>query len=284
MPNEEYNKIQATKITTKILFSPAKNIEEANIFAQKNLGVPNASYKGIHIDVANEWNRGLLETFTKFPELKKNFSFVGEMSELKDVFEKALIPYLKNEYAKKNSGAVLSEENAKKIVARVMSQPNIKIQFKVPRDVIASSRYNSDGVWKSINGVTINKYYGDSPDFIKIISEQSVANKFHPQGCTTIRSHLDHEIGHQLDKLLGLRDMPEVQKIFESRVIISKGVEDFSKITNELSEYAWNHNNSNRYAEFIAEAWAEYCNNPEPREMARKIGEIIEREYTKKFS
>ncbi|MEG0614272.1 MAG: hypothetical protein RR540_00840 [Oscillospiraceae bacterium] len=36
-------------------------------------------------------------------------------------------------------------------------------------------------------------------------------------------------------------------------------------------------------SEMIAEAWAEYCNNPQPREIAKTIGEAIEAEYKKKF-
>ena len=91
-------------------------------------------------------------------------------------------------------------------------------------------------------------------------------------------------MGHQLDDLLGLRHMPEVQKLFDELVTIKDGVEDFSRITEELSSYAWNNDNTDRYAEFIAEAWAEYCNNPSPRKVAQKLGSIIEREYAKKYS
>ena len=32
-------------------------------------------------------------------------------------------------------------------------------------------------------------------------------------------------------------------------------------------------------AEFIAEAWSEYLNNPEPREIAMSVGKLIERKY-----
>ena len=77
--------------------------------------------------------------------------------------------------------------------------------------------------------------------------------------------------------------MPEIQALFESRVEIINGVEDYSRITEELSRYAWQNDNPNRYAEFIAEAWAEYCNNPSPREIAQSVGEIVEREYAKRF-
>jgi len=39
----------------------------------------------------------------------------------------------------------------------------------------------------------------------------------------------------------------------------------------------------NPHREFIAEAWSEYCNNPEPRVLAKKIGELIESAYSRMF-
>lgn len=50
-------------------------------------------------------------------------------------------------------------------------------------------------------------------------------------------------------------------------------------ITNELSQYAWDNDSKKRYAEFIAEGWAEYCNNPKPRKVAKEIGQTVERRY-----
>jgi hypothetical protein len=55
---------------------------------------------------------------------------------------------------------------------------------------------------------------------------------------------------------------------------------DNETITNELSQYAWDNRNKKRYAEFIAEGWAEYCNNPKPRKVAKEIGQTVERRYT----
>ncbi len=37
------------------------------------------------------------------------------------------------------------------------------------------------------------------------------------------------------------------------------------------------------HSEMIAEAWAEYCNNPNPREIAKVVGRTIEEEYRKKI-
>ena len=65
----------------KDAFVPAKTIKEANAYAMDVLGIPRASYKGCDVETANEWNRGLKDSFDRFPELKKNFGFVGEAHE-----------------------------------------------------------------------------------------------------------------------------------------------------------------------------------------------------------
>lgn len=50
-----------------------------------------------------------------------------------------------------------------------------------------------------------------------------------------------------------------------------------------LSSYAYDENEKEKYSEAIAESWAEYCNNPEPRKVALFIGEEIENEYKRLF-
>ena len=101
--------------------------------------------------------------------------------------------------------------------------------------------------------------------------KQDVLHKFHPVGCDTIRSILDHEIGHQLDDLLGISTSPEIKKMYHSMIP--------SEMTDKLSTYSWRNSNPIKEREFVAEAWSEYMNNPEPRETAKKVGEFIEEKY-----
>lgn len=54
---------------------------------------------------------------------------------------------------------------------------------------------------------------------------------------------------------------------------------NLDELTNDISEYSWNNNNPDPYDEMIAEAWSEYCNNPNLREIAQTVGEIINDEY-----
>ena len=73
------------------------------------------------------------------------------------------------------------------------------------------------------------------------------------------------------DDWLKVSKQKNIQDLFDSRTV--------SELTNDLSEYAWNNQNKNRYSEMIAEAWSEYCNNPAPRPIAVEVGETIERLY-----
>ena len=266
-------------------FTPAKDLKGATQFAKKTLGIPNASYKGLDIEVANEWNLGLLESFTRFPELKKNFKFVGECHEATGVLKKTVLEHYTNEYRKlyPNEDKASNDYNAKRHTEDFMKNQHIKDVLSIPKNAIALSRSGGSSLLDAINGVTINRDFGERAWYLRQIGESGVKRKFHPQGCENIRSHLDHEIGHQLDKLLDLSGNKEVQAVFENCVTKVNGVEDYTKLTEGLSEYAWRNKNKNRYGEFIAEAWAEYCNNPKPREIARRIGEITENEYNKRF-
>ena len=265
----------------KTTFPEAKTIAAANEFATKTLGIARAEYKGCAIEAANEWNRALLETFTRFPELKKNFNFVGEAHERNALCEMEL-----GNYFHRILKAQLPEraESLLRRCAETKASQVILTELKISRDTCAQSLTSNHPIKRKFAGVTMNRDIGNSYEKFLEAQRYNEQIKFHPVGCGTVRSVLDHEVGHQLDELLNLRDLPEVQALFDSRVTLRNGAEDFSQIAEDLSRYAWSNDNPNRYSEFIAEGWAEYCNNPSPREMARKLGEIIRREYTKKFA
>ena len=244
------------------------------------LKVPRAEYKGCALEVANEWNYGLFNTFKRFPELRKNFGFIGEAHERNASCETVLINYF---YEILEANLSECDKNFLRQQAQKRASRVIIDEMKISPDTCAQSLTSKHPVKKLFAGVTINREIGRSYQQFLEMQRYAVEIKRHPVGCDTIKSALDHEIGHQLDVLLGLRYMPEVQKLFDELVIVKDGVEDFSRITEELSSYAWDNDNENRYAEFIAEAWAEYCNNPSPRKIARKLGAIVEREYARKY-
>lgn len=249
-------------------FVPAKTIEEADNYAMNVLGIKMASYKGVDITTANEWNRGLKDAFDRFPELKQNFGFVGECHERNAAMEKMVLQQNLDEltikYPKmsKQNLMMIAEKKAKKQIAGYSINPNTgALSFSPPFD-----HYLYD-----FRGVTINSDWGrTSVDLIELLKE-CVDHKYYPVKCDTIRYMIDHEVGHQLDAMLSISEQENIQKLFDSM--------DNETITNELSQYAWDNRNKKRYAEFIAEGWAEYCNHPNPRKVAKEIGQTIERRY-----
>ena len=275
-PNKNTIKQALDKIKSEVKFVAAKNIKEANDFILNNFGIK-AEYKGVNIDVANEWNKALTKAFNKFPALVDNFGFVGD-SHQRNKLIKEFVYQDKYKFAydyytnlKYKDAAELAEKYAKSEATKFL-----KRYTKVSACEMASS-WAPSGKYADFRGVCIN---GKNANFKTLKSaidslKWQVEIKFHPQGGEKVASILDHEIGHQLDDMLGIGKMPEVQKLYDSRTI--------RDITNDLSRYAWDNDNSDKYSEFIAEAWSEYCNADKPREIAKTIGEIIEKAYKDKF-
>jgi len=263
---------KALKVAKEKMFKDAKTIKEANEYAMKELGVPLANYKGHDVRTANEWNRGLQDNFERFPELKNRFGFVGDCRERNKVIFPLWEEELREHYAGSFTGFG-AEEAIERTVKKQMAK--FKRRFSVSKDTMAQSFSPTTGVLKPTAGITVNRDHGK--DFVAFTQTHvdGVASKFHPEGAVTIRASLDHEIGHQLDDMLGIGKIKEIQELYDSRTA--------KELTNDLSTYSHRHGNSNRYSEMIAEGWSEYTNNPNPREMARVIGETIEFEYDKKF-
>jgi hypothetical protein len=118
--------------------------------------------------------------------------------------------------------------------------------------------YSSPG-----NGIFVNA--DRSAADINSHLRRDVRAGFHPAGCETVKSIVDHEIGHQLDDLLHIHRNAKIKKIW------ARGNRE---IKSGLSEYGTENIN-----EMIAEGWSEYRNNPAPRPLAKEIGEVVIKLY-----
>jgi len=263
--------IKKVAVEQKGKFKEAKNIKEAEAYAKQDLGIKNVNYKGVDITTANEWNKGLKDNFDRMPELKNKMNFVGECGERNKAIESKVFDNFVEQYKKANP--YKSEETIKSLVQ--IKVDTFMGNMEVSKNAFAQSWSPKADYLQEFQGVTVNANWGkNSNKFVKTLTK-NVKSQFHPIGGDTIRSVLDHEIGHQIDDLLGISKLNNIKSLFNSRTK--------SELTREISRYAVDNKNPNKYGEFIAEGWSEYLNNPNPRAMAKEIGQTIEREYKKQF-
>jgi hypothetical protein len=125
----------------------------------------------------------------------------------------------------------------------------------------------------SLSGIIINGKSMNQQDILKNIELGELLGHS-PKGCSTIKSVIEHEIGHVLDQMLGIGRCYEFQSILSQCSV--------SYLRRNLSRYCVM-NNTIDPREVIAEAYSEYCNNPHPREVARAIGLLIDNKYKEKY-
>ena len=234
-------------------FTPASSLKDATEWALVNNLADRVSYKGASLDVANEWNRSVHDHVTRFPALRDNLRFIGTTQERQRTFVQLYVEDLRKRFPD------YSEETLIRLAR--------KRAGKTPGNVFA---YSVNDQYTS--GISVNSKWAKDVDKFNESLESCVESKFHPEACGTVRSVVDHEMGHQLDNLLN------IQKSDEFLDIIRGYLAEEKDIVEGLSRYALH-----SPAETIAEAWAEYMNNSEPRELAKKIGNMIESKYKQEF-
>lgn len=107
-----------------------------------------------------------------------------------------------------------------------------------------------------------SNYYNNYDDVIAERKRQ-VTKEWKPIGCDTMKSVFDHELGHQIDKLLGISKSKDVKEYFEThKMAISKNLLEYATV---------------KVKEFIAEAWSEYNNNPKSRKISKMLAFKVDR-------
>jgi hypothetical protein len=167
-------------------------------------------------------NAGVLSAQQAFPELKGRMDFIGSMQEHNK--------FVSNLYSTRTRRAA----------------PNVYAE--------------SSNTPKAL-GISFNANKA-SPRLMARLTEnleREVASKWRPEGCGSTKAIVDHEMGHEIHKLLDAHNDTEILSLYNS-------LKDSGEIEDKLSRYA-----GKNPREFIAEAWSEYQNNPNPRETSVKI-------------
>lgn len=242
--------------TAPPVFVPQKTAKEAAAYAVKENLADFADYTGVKPEVANEWNRSLFDHLQRYPSLRAKQKFVGTGQGQYAYWQNAIVEERLPLYRQFNTWATDEQLRA-------------EIKKSLPKPKVSGKTYAHSWDDRRASGVAINSKWGNNPDRLKAALKQDVETNWHPPGCDTIRSIVDHELGHQLDTLLGAMHDPEIKALW------SNGKD---AVIDNVSRYA-----ATNIREMIAEGWAEYLNSTSPRPWALKIGQAIERLYANRF-
>lgn len=233
----------------------AKTIAEAELEISSRLGVI-CNLKGFtknDIKQVQDIFASAAENIDKFPELKDKIKFVGTMQGRKELFVQKFYEEIKQRLAGLGFKDDLIMKTAKKNANRYAEIKSTWYAYSAPSDKFGLNSVAFNATWRG--------------DRVVKQLENDLKSKFHPEGCATVKAVFDHELGHKIDETLGLRKNADFDVIYTEAK-----AQGNDYIRDNLSGYA----NTDR-AEFIAECWSEYLNNPKPRETAKKVGELIEK-------
>lgn len=195
------------------------------------------------------------------PAVKERLQMIGSGQERNKLVKRELVDYyLNNSMTVQNAKALGYSDKQIEAMAKKWAA---KVVGRISDDTYAFASDTSNGLLKGrFGGIFVNNKQAKFAQLTKSL-EDDVKAKYHPEGTATVKSVFDHEMAHQIDYALGLSKNPEINSLWGG--LSEKEIED------GLSRYA-----TKNIKEFIAEGYAEYLNNPQPRELARKIGKIIE--------
>jgi len=224
------------------VFKPAQSLRAAEEWAIKNGVAESVDYDEIDLSVANTVN--------------DRVSRVNRATGSKTI--KSIKPYYKWEEDK-----------------YLKYHPEITSRKDIPFEVYDNIR-NTTAAYSAMDETLL---WGDLLDDFNIedtrgVLIRDVASGWHPIGTGTVKAAVDHELGHMLYNKIPYEKRIEIQRVMEPAKYRGMLGDTPINIGKDLSQYA-----EKSFDEVVAEAWAEYCNNPNPRPLAKAIGDIIEDVY-----
>jgi hypothetical protein len=205
-----------------------------------------------------------------FPELKDKIKYMGGLRSKYETAVKKMV----EDWTNKGVGDWIHDPVRRKQSIESSVKKQRMIKDRSPRANSNTYAYSDPWDFGDLNGIVWNEK--QNIDIVYKNLERDAKSKYHPVGCDKPKSIIDHELGHKIDELLGLRSDPEFLKIYNEAV--GKGRQ---YVGDNLSRYAWE--GKSPKAEFIAEAWSEYLNSDSPRDIAKAIGELVEKIYKRKY-
>ncbi len=236
-----------------------KTVKQAEDWAISHNIADQVNFKGAKPDVARQMIQAVYDSVYDHPKLRSGMKFIGTSQER----NRAL-----REHLKQQRKAAFIAEGMEEKRAEILSDEWAKRRVRIPP--VPSHCYAQSvpgrGGWEPVQGISINSRWAKSPDDLLKSLKHDVSTGYHPPGTDSIKAITDHEIGHQLDDLLEIGRKDAILELYDRSPADVRAL--------KVSAYG-----ATDKKEFIAEAWAEYRNAPQPRETARIIGELILKEW-----
>ncbi|MCL2061137.1 MAG: hypothetical protein FWH03_00725 [Firmicutes bacterium] len=233
----------------------ANSIAQINTIAKMNNICDCCDYSGLHMDAAKYSLVAILESMNRFSELRSKMCFLGSdtaFAKLIADLERGDVTVLQ----KFGLDSILPSNEVQKITQLIKSNnASGEVNDNIAYAVAGGGLF--DGI------MLREKSFNNSSLFRTLINlSGGCKSGFSPTGCSSIKSIVDHEVGHLIDFSRGISSKKEF--------ISYHGSLTSSDIRSGLSEYA-----CHSIVEFFAEGYSEYCNNAYPREISKKIYSFI---------
>jgi hypothetical protein len=217
------------------------------------------SYKGFSMDAAQGFTEALAENVAADSRVAQAIDFFGNNRELNKLRREALRPQVEAEV--RNRATWMKYLQGPGRIEKAIEAELKLHDVRMANNVYAMAAHPRSAGAKT--SIFISYDMAHNPAKFLDAMQSDMALRFHPLGADTYKGIIDHEITHVLDHMLQykLRNDGALHQLF---------LEHLPTMKDELSAYA-----RQSAAEFVAEGWSEYRNNPTPRPLAASIGKRI---------
>ena len=226
----------------------------------------NVDFSGFDPHVAYDVGKAVYDAKTDFPDLEIGYlgSIDQQVSGIHDTIESGMRDYYKKCGFDDNNAGSLAKKYADDYVK------NNKLNDT--SGTYAWSLRSGNTALEKYDGVAVNGTYAKDYSAFRSSKSADEVSKWSPVGCGTPKAVADHELGHEIDRLLNASNDTVINDLY-SEMIKNNNAES------TLSGYS-----KKNVKEFIAEAYSEYRNNPAPRDTAKAVyNRLIELRDQKKL-
>ena len=240
-----------------------KNLEH---FCEVNGYVEYADFSDFDPRVSYDLAKSVVEAKEDFPDLNINYigSIDNQVLGLHETFEQA-----QYNFYKRNG---MPDDYAKQLAKYDADNYIVQNGLADIAGTYAWSLRTGNTTLAKYDGVAINNEYAGDYNHFLANKKHDELSKWAPVGCGTPKACTDHELGHEIDKLLNASNDSVINDLYVNMM-------KDNQFKEKLSGYS-----AKNIKEFIAESYSEYRNNPEPRETSIAVyNRLIELRDQKTF-